>query len=187
MFSTTPLAHAEDIVLIAEMEGSGYQDPPSLVRRGDGQTIQLTKLLYTVLEAIDGRRSTDDVAAVVSEKTGRAVTAENIDTLVAAQLRPLGLLTRDDGSQPEVKRSNPLLGLRFKYVVSDPDKTRRITAPFAALFAPVLVVIVTLAFLAVSGWVLFEKGLAAATHQAFDKPGLLLLIFVVTAISAGFH
>lgn len=185
--SSSPLAQADGVLLIGEMAGSGYRDPPSLVRRADGQTIQLTKLLYTVLEAVDGRRSTDEVAAAVSERTGRAVTAENIDTLVAAQLRPLGLLTRDDGAQPEVKRSNLLLGLRFKYVVSDPDKTRRITAPFAALFAPVLVALISIAFLIVSGWVLFEKGLATATHQAFDRPGLLLLIFVVTAVSAGFH
>ena len=28
-----------------------------LVRRGDGQTLQLTPLLYSVLEAVDGRRT----------------------------------------------------------------------------------------------------------------------------------
>jgi putative peptide zinc metalloprotease protein len=185
--SGATLERAEGVELIGELTGSGYRVPPALVRRGDGQTIQLTRLLYTVLEAVDGSRSSEEVAAVVAERTGRGVTAENIDTLVAAQLRPLGLLTRDDGSQPEVKRSNPLLGLRFKYVVSDPDKTRRITAPFAALFAPVLVALIAIAFVVVSGWVLFEKGLAAATHQAFDQPGLLLLVFAVTAVSAGFH
>jgi putative peptide zinc metalloprotease protein len=35
--------------------------------------------------------------------------------------------------------------------------------------------------------VLFQKGLAAATYQAFDRPGLLLLVFAVTVLSAGFH
>ena len=43
------------------------------------------------------------------------------------------------------------------------------------------------ALVAVSWWVLFEKGLASATHEAFDKPGLLLLVVVVTVLSAGFH
>ena len=33
----------------------------------------------------------------------------------------------------------------------------------------------------------FEKGLASATHEAFDKPGLLLLVVAVTVLSAGFH
>ncbi len=32
-----------------------------------------------------------------------------------------------------------------------------------------------------------EKGLASATYQAFDKPGLLLLVVAITILSAGFH
>ena len=43
------------------------------------------------------------------------------------------------------------------------------------------------AFAVVCWWVFFEKGLASATYQAFDHPGLLLLVFVVTVLSAGFH
>jgi putative peptide zinc metalloprotease protein len=182
-----PLARADGVQLLGELDGSGYREAPALVRRADGQTIQLTPLLYAVLEAIDGHRTPGEVAEVVAEKTNRGVTADNVATLVQSQLRPLGLLRLADGSEPEVKKSNPLLGLRFKYVVTDPAKTRRLTAPFAALFAPVVVVALTLAFLATSGWVLFEKGLAAATHQAFDRPGLLLLVFAVTILSAGFH
>ena len=38
------------------MVGSGYREPPALARRGDGQTFQLTPLLYLVLSAVDGRR-----------------------------------------------------------------------------------------------------------------------------------
>ena len=33
----------------------------------------------------------------------------------------------------------------------------------------------------------WEKGLASATYEAFDKPVLLLLVFAVTVFSAGFH
>ena len=36
-------------------------------------------------------------------------------------------------------------------------------------------------------WVLFDKGLAAPTHQAFYQPGLLLTVFALTIVSAGFH
>ena len=180
-------ARADGVELIGEMVGSGYRQPPSLARRGDGQTFQLTKLLYLVLSAIDGRRSYDEVAEQVSAGYGTTVTADNVRTLVDDQLRPLGLLTRPDGSQPEVKKSNPLLALRFKYAVSDPERTRRITAPFARLFNPVLMAVVLLAFLFVCWWVLLERGLAAAAHEAFDKPGLLLLVIAVTVFSAGFH
>lgn len=169
------------------MPGSGYREPPALVRRADGQTIQLTRLLHLVLAAVDGRRTYAQIAELVSPAFGRAVSPDDVHTLCDSTLRPLGVLQLADGSQPQVKRSNPLLALKFRYVVSHPDVTRRITAPFARLFNPFVVVAVLLAFGAVSGWVLLEKGLASATHQAFDQPGLLLAVFALTVVSAGFH
>jgi len=172
---------------MGEMVGSGYREPPALVRRADGQTIQLTTLLYLVLEAVDGQRNCAEIAEQVSAKFGRLVSAENVSSLIDSKLRPLGVLAKADGSQPELKRSNPLLALRFRYAVTDPDKTRRLTAPFAPLFHPVVVLPVVVAFFAVCWWVLMVKGLASATYEAFEKPGLLLLIFAVTVLSAGFH
>ncbi|WP_138443602.1 hypothetical protein [Sinomonas susongensis] len=177
---------ADGVELIGELQGSGYRDAPALVRRGDGQTLQLTPLLYRVLSAVDGQSSVSQIAERVSHAFGR-VTAENIRTLIDARLLPLGLLTRADGSQPEVRRSNPLLSLRFRYTVTDAEKTRRLTAPFAALFRPWVVAPLVAAFLFVSWWVLAEKGLASATYQAFESPGLLLLVVAVTVFSAGFH
>ena len=177
---------ATGLELIGEIPGSGYKEPPSLVRRGDGQAMTLTPLLYAVLSAVDGRRDHGEIAAVVGSAVGRQVTAENVQTL-CERLRTLGALQRADGSEPALKRSNPLLALRFRHVVTDPDVTNRVTAPFARLFAPVVVAVVSLAFVAVCGWLLFGKGLASATHQAFDQPVLLLVVFVLTVVSAGFH
>ena len=53
---------AEGVQLIGEAKGSGYREAPSLVRRADGQTIQLTRLLYLVLEAIDGAAGPEEIA-----------------------------------------------------------------------------------------------------------------------------
>ncbi len=178
---------ADGVQLLGAVPGSGYRVAPALVRRGDGQTIQLTPLLYAVLEQVDGRRTTAEVAEAVGDAIGRQVSAADVETLCDSKLRTLGVLKRADGSDPELRRSNPLLALRFKYVVSDPAATRRITAPFALLFAPVVVAVLVVAFFAVCGWVLLHKGLASATHQAFDRPGLLLAVFALTVVSAGFH
>jgi putative peptide zinc metalloprotease protein len=178
---------ADGVQLLGSVPGSGYRRPPALVRRSDGQTIQLTPLLYAVLEQVDGVRSWTEVAEAVGAAVRRPVTADDVRVLGDTKLRPLGLLRRGDGSEPEVKRSNPLLALRFRYVVSDPDVTRRVTAPFAVLFAPVVVAVLVLAFLIVCWWVLWREGLAAATHEAFDRPLLLLAVFAVTVVSAGFH
>ncbi len=169
------------------MRGSGYREPPSLVRRVDGQTLQLTKLLYTVLEAVDGRRSFDEIGVVVSVALGRELTGENARMLVDSKLRPLGLVRLSDGSEPEVRKANPLLALRFRWVVSDPAVTRRITYPFAWLFQPLLALAVVVAFALVTKWVLFDRGLGFAAHEAFNSPGLLLTVFAITLVSAGFH
>ena len=181
------LRRADGVRLIGEMTGSGYRVPPALVRRGDGQTLQLTSLLYAVLHAIDGHRDADQVAEATSASTGRHVTADNVRALVEAKLRPMGLLDRADGSQPELKRSNPLLALRFRFSVTDPEWTRRLTRPFTVLFSPLVAVPVLAAFAVVCWWVFFQKGLASATYQAFNHPGLLILVTVVTVLSAGFH
>ncbi|MGN6252924.1 MAG: hypothetical protein ACTHNS_14030 [Marmoricola sp.] len=179
-------ARAEGVQLIGEMVGSGYREPPALARRRDGQTVQLTPLLYAVLVALDGARDPDDLAGVVSAATGRAVSADNVRTLVD-RLRPMGLVAAADGSSPPLHRSNPLLALRFRLAVTDPERTRRLTTPFATLFHPVVVAAVLLAFVASAWWVLVDKGLASATSDAFTSPGLLVLIVVVTVLSAGFH
>ena len=55
------------------------------------------------------------------------------------------------------------------------------------LFSPLVVVPVVLAFGAVSAWVLFSQGLAAATAQAFGNPALFLAVVALTVLSAGFH
>jgi putative peptide zinc metalloprotease protein len=179
--------HAAGLRLLGAYRGSGYRVPPSLVQRSDGQVVQLTPLLYSVLCAVDGSRTEDEIATVVSSRVGRAVVAEDVHALVERQLRPLGLLKRADGSEPAVRKANPLLALRFRYVVSDPRRTRRLTAPFAALFHPAAVVAVTACFAAVTYWVLCRKGLASAASEAFARPGMLLAVFAITVASAGFH
>ena len=181
------LARATGVELLGETPGSGYRNPPALVRRGDGQVITLTPLLQQVMHAVDGHRTVAEVAEEVSASSGRLVRADDVAQLVDTSLRPLGLLLRADGTEPELRRSDPLLALRFRRVVTDPAVTRRLTAPFAVLFSPFVVVPVVLAFGLITGWVLFSQGLAAATAQAFGNPALFLAVVVLTVLSAGFH
>jgi putative peptide zinc metalloprotease protein len=181
------LSRSSGTEVLGEIPGSGYRRPPALARRGDGQVIQLTPLLHQVLLAVDGRRTLSEVAACVSEASGRLVRPDDVRTLVDGSLRPLGLLRRADGAEPELRRSHPLLALRLRRAVTDPAVTSRLTAPFAVLFHPLVVAPVVLAFGAVAGWVLFAEGLAAATAQAFGNPALFLALVVLTVLSAGFH
>ena len=142
-------ARVDGVQLIGEMVGSGYRTPPALVRRGDGQTLQLTPLLYAVLDAADGRRTCAEIADVVGRGLGRSVTEDDVRDAGRQHLRPLGLLKLADGSEPALKRSNPLLGLKLQFAVTNPRTTRRLTDPFRFLFRPVLAAAVVVGFLAV--------------------------------------
>src|SRR6188768_199132 len=88
---------ADGVQLIGEMKGSGYREPPALARRSDGQTIQLTPLLYLVLAAIDGNRTLAEIGAALSGHLDKVVSAENVRTLIENQLRPAGLVAAPDG------------------------------------------------------------------------------------------
>ncbi|MCW2706347.1 MAG: Tat (Twin-arginine translocation) pathway signal sequence domain protein, partial [Frankiales bacterium] len=170
--------------LLGALAGSGYDGGTFLVRRHGGHTVQLTPLLYGLLEQVDGERGVEALAARLSDAIDRGVGPGHV-TVLLDKLADLGLLS---GTEPEhAPVSNPLLALRWKFVVSNPRVTRRLTAPFAALFSPLLMWPVLACFVAVCWFVLVDKGLASATHSAFNTPGLLLGVFALAVLSAGFH
>ncbi len=183
-----PVPHrATGVDLIGEYEASGYTEAPCLVRRADGQTIQLTPLLYATLELIDGERDPAQIAAALGERTERRVSADNVRYLVAEKLWPVGLVKDDKGREPRVQKSNPLLALRLKVQITGERWTNRLTAPFAFLFRPWVVVPVVAAFLVVVAWVVGSRGLGAGARQLLYSPGLLLATFALTVVSASFH
>src|SRR4051794_6612027 len=182
--SAPALARADGLELLGDVSGSGYKDGAALVRRADGQMVQLGPLMYALLEAVDGQRDDAAVAAAMSERLGKGVDAEPI-ALLGEKLRRQGLLAGSEDKAPP--RLNPLLALRWKFLITDPKITGRITGPFQLLFRPWLVVPVVLGFAAVFWFVMFQKGIASATAQAFDSPELLLLVLALGIASAGLH
>src|SRR5579885_1905094 len=92
-------SRADGVELLGAMPGSGYRRAPALVRRRDGQVLQLTPLLYQVLEEIDGERTPAQIGDSVSERVGRHLDAAGVEALVG-QLRTLGILRLADGTEP---------------------------------------------------------------------------------------
>src|ERR1700733_8111991 len=86
-----PLARGEGVELLGAVHGSGYRDGAALVRRGDGQMVQLGPLMYGLLECIDGRRDDGEVAVALSERLGRRLDAQHVARL-AEKLTAQGLL-----------------------------------------------------------------------------------------------
>jgi putative peptide zinc metalloprotease protein len=182
--ATAPLGRAEGVELLGAVHGSGYRDGAALVRRADGQMVQLGPLMYALLESVDGQRGNGELADAVSEQLGRRVDEQHV-VAIAVKLAAQGLLAGTEHKAPP--RRNPLLALRWKVLVTNPAVTRRLTAPFTFLFRPWLMVPLLAAFVVVCWFVLIHKGVASATAQAFHSPGLLLLVFVLAVASAGFH
>ena len=120
----------------------------------------------------------------MSERLGRGLDEQHVVRL-AEKLADQGLLAGTEHKAPP--KRNPLLALRWKVLVTNPEITRRLTAPFTFLFRPWLMGPVLAGFLVVCWFVLLHKGVASATAQAFNSPALLLLVFGLAVASAGFH
>jgi putative peptide zinc metalloprotease protein len=179
-----PLDRAEGVELLGDVHGSGYKEGAALVRRGDGQMVHLGPLMYGLLEAVDGERDRSEIATAMSERLGRGIGEEHVDR-IAGKLAAQGLLAGFEHKAPP--KRNPLLALRWKVLVTNPTLTRRLTAPFTVLFRPWVMWPVLACFIGVFWFVLFHKGVASATAEAFHDPGLLLLVFALAVASAGFH
>jgi putative peptide zinc metalloprotease protein len=179
------LARAPGVEVLGSMAGSGYRHPPVLVRRADGQMLQLTPLLGAVLGALDGSRDLGAVARRVAEEQGRDLHPDDVRFLVDARLRPLGLIA--DAEPAELRRADPLLGLRGRVQLVGPGRTHALTRPFLWLFRPAIVIGVLAAFVATATWVLAHRGLGPAIDEAIADPLLLLGVVGLVLASGAFH
>ena len=66
---------ADGVELLGEFRDSGFKEPPSLVRRKDGQVLQLPRLLYLVAESLDGSHTSAEIAGMkeISQAVATAV------------------------------------------------------------------------------------------------------------------
>ena len=121
---------APDVELLGRYQGSGFKDPPYLVRRADGQMVQIPGLLYAIAERLDGSRSYEEVAASVTEAARVGVSDEQVRFLVEKKLQPLGLVPGTGGDVADVETPNPLLALRFRAKVIPEGVVHAITTLF---------------------------------------------------------
>ena len=178
---------AAGLELLGRFEGSGFNEPPYLVRRSDGQVIQLSPLLFVVGEAADGRRDAEAIADDVTERLGRRVSPDNVRFLVERKLRPLGVLAAADGSSPALEHRPPLLALRHRRPLVPERVVQRLAGAFKPLFWPPLVVVVVAALVLFDAWLFFSHGVAGGMRSAIYNPTLLLGVFGSVIVATAFH
>src|SRR3978361_2123398 len=72
------LGRAEGVELLGDVHGSGYKEGAALVRRADGQMVQLGPLMYALLDCVDGSCDVKTLATQVSERLGRNVDEQQV-------------------------------------------------------------------------------------------------------------
>jgi putative peptide zinc metalloprotease protein len=182
-----PPALAEGVQLIGEYEGSGYKEAPSLVRRPDGQVIQLPPLLYSVAARADGQRGYDQIAKEVGAEVRRGIEGDQVRYLVEEKLRPLGILAAADGQSPDVAKADPFLSLKFRAAVISERTSNALGALFKPLFLPPVVLAALVTFVFADAWLFLNHGIAQALRQSIYHPGLFLPLFVGVVLSAAIH
>src|SRR5215217_7718796 len=181
------LRRAEGVELIGEFEGSGFKEPPHLARRADGQVVQLTELLYEVAHASDGRRDVHEIAAIVSERTGRPANAANVMVLAEKRLRPLGVLALADGTTAEVEKREPPMALRHRKALLSERTINALSRPLIWLHHPFVTVALLLTVAGFAAWLFGVHGIAGPMRAAIYNPTLLLGVLASVIVATVFH
>jgi putative peptide zinc metalloprotease protein len=177
---------AEGVELLGEYQGSGYTQPPSLVRRPDGQVIQMSRLLYQVTCRIDGSRDPGAIADLVSEDLGLSLSGDQVRHLITSKLLPLGIVVAE-GAPAAPPKANPLLALRARGTLLPRAAANAVGVLLRPLFRPPIVVAVVGSVLAVDAWLFASHGLGEGLQQVLRNPVDLLIVAGLSLVSAVFH
>jgi putative peptide zinc metalloprotease protein len=175
--------------LLDEYQGSGLTEATYLVRTPGGQLVQVSRLLYLVLGAIDDSRTVGQIAARVTAAFGRAVSAGNVQYLLEHKLAPLGLVQAGPGAGPaDADRQAPaILALKLRLTLVPAPAVQHIARLFRPLYSPLIIVAVLGSLTGSDIW-LFRGGRAgAALGYVLLHPPLLLLVFGLSMLSMLFH
>jgi putative peptide zinc metalloprotease protein len=190
---------AEGTELIGEYQGSGFQQPRYLVRRADGQVIQLPRLLYLLAVALDGQRDLAQVAGVLSAEFGRLVQAQQVLYLIDNRLRPAGIVAADpqaadqaaaEGPAKMKVKSDPLLAFKFRVGVVPARAVWRIAGVFQPMFWPPVILVALAAFVALDVAIIVRGGPGRVVPSVLAlvyQPALTLLVLAMVLASAAFH
>jgi putative peptide zinc metalloprotease protein len=176
--------------LLGEFKNSGVTEPPSLVRRADGQVIQLSRLVYLVASLLDGSRGPDVIAAKATAELGRTLSAEQVGYLITAKLAPLGIVataTMSGTAPAALPTARPLLALRARATLLPAAAADAAGVFLRPLFSWPVIVAVIAGTVALDYWIISVRGLVAALQQLLNDPVDLLLVVGLSVASALFH
>ncbi|WP_052207548.1 hypothetical protein [Sinomonas humi] len=193
MTATPPSApqrwqRASGVQLLGLVNGSGLNHSTYLVRRADGQVVQLTELLHSIVREAARPLPSDELARRVSSNFGRELDVEGLTLLAKSKLEPLGLLERP-GKSPAAPPPSaaPLLALTVKATVLRANHVERIASVLSKLYAPPVVVLACLALIALDARLFLGTDVVGALASVLLTPALLLLLFALVTVGGLVH
>jgi putative peptide zinc metalloprotease protein len=177
---------ADGVELLGDLKDSGFTEQRSLIRRADGQVIQLSRLLYLVSCLVDGTRGPEEIANAVSVVLGRTLTAEQVRYLITAKLAPLGIIA-GQGTPAALPTASPLLALRARVTLLPAGAANAAGILLRPLFRWPVIAAVIASVAALDFWLFSTHGLAPALRQVLNDPVDLLIVGGLSIASALFH
>jgi putative peptide zinc metalloprotease protein len=177
---------ADGTELLGEFRDSGDSQPPSLVRRPDGQVIQMSRLLYLTAAALDGHRGLEAIAGQVSQGLGKTLTAGQARYLITGKLAPLGVLAAA-GAPAAAPAASQLLTVKARGTLLPGRAAAAAGTLLRPLFRPPVIAAVLTAAAALDWWILAVHGLGTGLGQALRDPAGLITVFALFTASAAFH
>ena len=177
---------APGVELLGQYEDEGAGEAPYLYRLGDGQAVQVTRLLHLVASRLNGS-NVDEIAREVSDEIGRRLSPANVAFLIDQKLGPLGLVARGPHDPGRPSPATPLLGLRFRAALLPAGVVRHVTALLRPLFLPPVVVTVLAALVAIDLWLFFGHGVSEGVREVLHEPVLVPALWGVVGLAGLFH
>lgn len=182
-------APAPGVTSLGPVQDSGLTHVAFLVRRADGQIVQLSELLHLVLAQLGTGRDRVEVADAVSEAFGRRLTPEGLDHLVRTKLVPAGLAVDTSAAvpPPPPPRAKPLLALRLKVTLLPASAVRRVATAIAPLFWRPVVAMALAALVGLDVTLLARGDLLRSLGPTLADPGALAALYALLLLGILVH
>jgi putative peptide zinc metalloprotease protein len=190
--NTSTLRLADGVELVGEYKGSGLKEPLYLAKRADGQVVQLSALLFTLLHQVDGCTDIERLAERTSQATQLPVSVENVAYLLQHKIKPTGLIDGIELSPVETPEQHhdatSVFDLRLRFTLLHERAVQFIAPKLEFLFAPVLVALFVATIVALDcSIVVTGKSAVTTMRQVADNPALFLAALTIAIASMVFH
>jgi len=182
------------------MPDTGFEVQPWLVRRG-GTFVQVSELMYELLQRCDGRSSVEQIATSLTRSSQWSVEPDHVRYLIREKLAPLGLVVdggsisvtasddADEEDEAPLQRSRraTLWAINLRRPLLSERGISAVGGALRFLFLPPIVVMLLALALLAQGWVFFEHGVDASAADLVNRPAAFLVLIGVALLAAVFH